>query len=104
MTVAHVDNDFVAAVAAEVRAWAARRGITQSELAEKMGVTQSWVSRRLRGGQVIDVSDLSRFAKALDVPITALLPRLDSNQQPFGWVDRWVVEHEPVTGHEGLAA
>ena len=103
MTVAHVDNDFVAAVAAEVRAWAARRGIKQAELALKMGVTQSWVSRRLHGGQVIDVGDLARFARALDVPITELLPRLDSNQQPFGWLDREVIEHDPVISHE-LAA
>jgi transcriptional regulator with XRE-family HTH domain len=43
---------------------------------------QTWVSRRLNGVVAFDLDDLERIARALDVPVAALLPRLDSNQKP----------------------
>lgn len=84
MTIAPAAN-YRALVAAEIRAWSGRRGYTQAELAERMGVSPSWMSRRLKGSRMIDVEDLALFAKALDVQVTDLLPRLDSNQQPFDY-------------------
>lgn len=61
-------------VAGEVRAHIARQRITGVELAKRMGASQRYVSRRLKGDTPIDVDDLVRIADALDVPVTDLLP------------------------------
>lgn len=44
-----------------------------------------WVSRRVSGQHLIDVVDLARIAQALNCGVNDLLPRLDSNQQPFDY-------------------
>lgn len=67
-------------VAAEIRALMARRMMTQAELAEKIGVSEMWVSRKARGRQVIDLDDLQRIADALDVAVVDLLPTTASDR------------------------
>lgn len=62
------------AVAKEIRIALIRADLKQAQLAERMGVSEMWVSRRLRGAQPIDLNDLQRFAEALNVPVTTLLP------------------------------
>jgi transcriptional regulator with XRE-family HTH domain len=62
-----------AAVAAEIRAILARRGWKQSQLAERLGVHEMWVSRRLRGVNAISVDDLERIAAALGMKPVELL-------------------------------
>lgn len=70
------ETPYSLAVAAEVRAWLGRRGLNQRQLAERTGTNEIWISRRLHGKTSIDVEDLAKFALALDVPISDLLPRL----------------------------
>lgn len=65
------------AVAAEVRAWAGRRGLNQARLAELLGENEIWVSRRLRNRVHITVEDVARFASVLDCSVAALMPELD---------------------------
>lgn len=60
-------------VAAEIRAWIGRRGIRQSQLARELGVSEQWISVRLRGVQPIGVDDLERIADVLGVPVTTFL-------------------------------
>ena len=72
-------------VAEEVRALMARRRISQEVAAQAIGRSQSYMSRRAKGEMPFDVTDLERLAKLLDVPVTQLLPRLDSNQEPAGY-------------------
>lgn len=62
------------AVAKEIRIALIRADLKQAQLAERMGVSEMWVSRRLRGAQPIDLNDLQRFAEALGVPVSTLLP------------------------------
>lgn len=69
------ETPFWAAVAAEVRAAAARRRISGSELARRLGKTQSWVSRRMVGDIPLGLDDLEGFAEALGVSPFDLLPR-----------------------------
>lgn len=52
----------------EIRVWMARRQMNQSELAARIGVAQSWVSKRLSGTVALSVDDLGAIAEALDVP------------------------------------
>lgn len=62
------------AVAKEIRVALIRADLKQAQLAERMGVSEMWVSRRLRGAQPIDLNDLQRFAEALQVAVPDLLP------------------------------
>jgi transcriptional regulator with XRE-family HTH domain len=60
--------------AEEIRVLLARRRMSGSELARRIGQTQPYLSRRLTGEVALDVDDLERIAQALGVSITELLP------------------------------
>lgn len=63
------------AIQREVR----RIGITQEHLGERLGEVQSWVSRRINGITVLTVDDVERFARALELPVSALIEELDDS-------------------------
>ena len=67
-------------VAKEIRILLVRRDWKQSDLATRMGKSEMWVSRRLRGAQPIDLNDLQLFAEALNVEAADLLPRPDEGR------------------------
>jgi transcriptional regulator with XRE-family HTH domain len=60
-------------VAAEIRAEMGRQQLRNVALAARMGENEVWVSRKVRGLSPITLTELERFARALDVPITNLL-------------------------------
>lgn len=60
-------------VAANIRAEMARRGLTQGEVAARVGMTQQAVSRRLSGRFGITVDDLERFCAALGLTVEQAL-------------------------------
>jgi transcriptional regulator with XRE-family HTH domain len=66
-------NATAASVAGEVRAAMARRRISQTALAEALGMSQAAISRRLTGTIPFDVAELSAIATILGVPLSALL-------------------------------
>ena len=100
-------SDFNSMVAAEVRAWLARSGKRQADLAAALGVSQSGISPRLRARVAFTLEELATIAEVFDITLAELLgpvilqarrsphtdmvgagasarlPRLDSNQQPF---------------------
>lgn len=53
----------------------AKRNLTTTELAARVGVSDMWLSRRLRGKTEIHVGDLDRLARALGVSVDELLER-----------------------------
>lgn len=61
-------------VAEEIRALLARRKISGRDLARRLSVSPNWVSLRTSGSQPIDLNDLERIARALDVEVIDLLP------------------------------
>lgn len=64
-----------ASVTAELRAELARRRLTTARLAEDLGVTQMWLSRRLRGITPLTIDDTGRICAALDLdPATLFAP------------------------------
>ena len=79
-------------VAEEIRVVLARRQMRQSQLARQMGVTEQWLSVRLRGVQPIDLNDLERIADALGVHPFELWPRdlAPVNQRSHALNDRSV--------------
>lgn len=64
------ENSSATAIAGEVRAWLARRGITGHQAAIELGWTQPYMSRRLSGRVVFNVTDLVSIANLLEVPVT----------------------------------
>jgi len=59
-------------VASEVRALMGRHRVSQTALADALGLSQSSLSARLRCELPFDVDELSRVAAHFDVPITDL--------------------------------
>ncbi len=75
------------AVAANVRAEAARRRVEQRDIARALAMSRAAVSDRFRGRTPWTLSEVEGLARFLRVSLEELLlPRLDSNQQPSDYV------------------
>ncbi|MDG4762408.1 helix-turn-helix domain-containing protein [Micromonospora sp. WMMD710] len=61
-------------VAEEIRVLLARQRISASKLARTLGMTQSYLARRMSGDTAFDVDDLARIANVLGVTVVDLLP------------------------------
>lgn len=57
----------------KIAEYRARRGITQVQLAQEVGVTQTTISQHETGLTTPSVQVLVKIAKALDVTVDALL-------------------------------
>lgn len=62
-------------VAEEVRALLARKMMTGAELAEAIGRSPMYVSRRVRGEVAFDLDDMQRLAEVFGVEVNALIPK-----------------------------
>jgi transcriptional regulator with XRE-family HTH domain len=69
-----VQNRLREQVAEEVRALLARRRLNGAKLAEAIGRSEMYVSRRLRAETAFDLDDLQNIAETLGVPVLQLLP------------------------------
>lgn len=63
-------------VVAEIRAELGRQDRTKAWLAAQLGVSEMWVSRRLRSETKLTVEDLHGIAKALGVPASQFVPEV----------------------------
>lgn len=61
------------AVANRIQVEMDHQGISQRELARRVGVDQKWVQRRLTGVIEFRPSDIEAVATALDVPVQKFL-------------------------------
>ena len=52
-----------------------RQGVPQSRLAKKLGITQSALSRKVRGRRPFYASEVMAIARELRVPVEQLLPQ-----------------------------
>jgi transcriptional regulator with XRE-family HTH domain len=62
-------------VAEEVRALLARKMMTGAELAEAIGRSPMYVSRRIRGEVAFDLDDMQHLAEVFGVEVGALIPK-----------------------------
>ena len=62
-----------AAVAGRVRAFAAERRVSQTDLADALGMSKMAISRRFNGVVPFAVDELGQVAGFFDIPILALL-------------------------------
>ncbi len=68
-----IAQSFTARVAAEVRAELVRQKLSHRQFAERVGISQPQISKRLSGELPMDTAELERFAAALGVPIERFL-------------------------------
>lgn len=66
--------------AEEVRALLGRRRISATELARRLGVSQTYVWRRLSGETAFDLDDLEKIAAVLNVEAVELMPRANEGR------------------------
>ncbi|WP_415131755.1 helix-turn-helix domain-containing protein [Microbacterium sp.] len=71
-------------VAGEIRAHAARVGLSGRQLAARMGRSQPWMSRRLTGEVPFDVQDLDDVAAVLGINPRVLFPGNDEDPRQGG--------------------
>lgn len=90
-------------VAAEVRAETARRLVSNKAIADHLGVSAMYVSRRMRGETPFDIAELAAIATLIKCDVADFLPsdydgdpvrdlrrakkwaKSDSNARPSGW-------------------
>ena len=72
-------------VAANVRAEAARRGMTQADVARAMGLSRMAVSDRYRGRTPWTLDELEAVSSRLRCPVSALLARPEGFEPPTFW-------------------
>lgn len=71
-------SEFELAVRDEVKAWMGRRGVSQTELAQVLGVSQSGISARLHGKTAFLIHDLAVIAGYLGITLGDLLGQVSS--------------------------
>jgi transcriptional regulator with XRE-family HTH domain len=60
-----------------LRQFRERQGLTQEQLAEKLGATQSFISKCERGERRIDALELRAFCLAMGVSLTDFVAELE---------------------------
>ena len=55
-------------------------GMSQQDLANKLGQTQSFVSKCERGERRIDVVELRHFCRAMKIPVSTFIKRLEDSK------------------------
>lgn len=104
MTVINIPQSPSRRIAAEVRAEAARQGISLREVARRLDVSQMWLSRRVKVTADVDLTfeELERIAAVLDVPVERLLGGWLSDKPHGAAVTN---RYRPHAAHEyGVAA
>lgn len=66
-------EDYLEALAKRIKTLRKQQGMTQSQLAEKLGTNHTYIVRMEKGGQDSQISSLLAIANALDVTITELV-------------------------------
>lgn len=83
-TVSHLPQpgSLQAVVAGEIRAWMGRRNVNQTALAQALGVSQSQISKRLKGTVPFDIVELEKVARFLGVSVAGLVGAPEGGTTP----------------------
>lgn len=66
-------GDFGKAIARQLSARRAHQGLTQADLADATGISQSQLSKQLRGIRAINIDELDAICRALDIEMAAVI-------------------------------
>ncbi|MFD1158676.1 helix-turn-helix domain-containing protein [Roseovarius aestuarii] len=87
---------------ADLRALRKARGVTLSDLSERLGRSVGWLSQVERDKSEPSIGDLRAIAAALDVPISMLFGHAASPADEAGFVVRKGARRQIGTGEGGL--
>lgn len=59
-----------------------QKGITQTELADATGISQSQISKQMRGTRDINIDELGVIADALGIPLVSLIQKAEREMNP----------------------
>lgn len=59
-----------------------QKGITQTELADATGISQSQISKQMRGTRDINIDELGYIADALGIPLVSLIQQAEHEMNP----------------------
>ncbi len=59
-----------------------QKGITQTELADATGISQSQISKQMRGTRDINIDELGSIADALGIPLVTLIQQAEREMNP----------------------
>jgi transcriptional regulator with XRE-family HTH domain len=82
------------AVATEIRVTMLRRGVNQTELAQRLGHDQTWLSKRLKGRTTLSIDDLDQIARAIGVEMIDLMPLTEAYVPTLTTAPRWPTRTE----------
>ena len=68
------ENEILCAILRDVRV---KRGVSQAELAESVGATQSFISKCERGERRVDLVELHSFCRALGIRLEEVARRFE---------------------------
>lgn len=86
----------------EIEAAMKGRGLSQSDLAEKMGVSRQYISRVVAGSENLSIETLAKFTNALDLTLTIKLARVESGNCPeCGGVKPWCLLRDRIQNYFG---
>ena len=77
-----------AAVARRLRGQLAERRISQKRFGELTGWGRGHIYQRMSGNVPLDLDELEHIEQTTGIPLSLLLPRMDSNHQPPGCVGK----------------
>lgn len=66
-------SDLTRLIASMIRGLMARHGVKQAEMAESIGVSQSQLSKMIRGVRPIDIDQLDGMCRALGVDLSGII-------------------------------
>lgn len=91
-----------ATLGADIRALRKARGMTLSDIAERLGRSVGWISQVERDISEPSISDLRQIAKALEVPMSMLFAHTAAPAEEQGFVVRAGARRPMGSGEEGL--
>lgn len=59
------------------------KSVTQAELAESTGISQSQISKQMRGTRDINIDELSAITDALDISLVELIRKAEQEINPY---------------------
>lgn len=90
------------AMGARIRRFREHADLSQSQLGEKLGVSYQQIQKYERGASRISVETLLRLAKALNLPVQAMLPGGEGSEaaSKAGHVNELRPEYAPLSKDE----
>ncbi len=87
-------------IAQKVRSWRLKRGYTQKDLANKVGITNQGIYEYEQGRAAVSLEMLDEIAKVLSISIIDLLPESDEDSEAEEKLSNLIEEYKKIESRE----